>query len=188
MNIVSMTSCVRRLSGAPGRNRTHDLLVRSQALYPTELQGHGQRIAQLAVRGAILTGMNTDDDDLDAPSSSTDYFSHADRGRLRRVERVLGKKVDPSTMSKLGGLKGRVNLARQQEDAAAMTKAHTSADDTKEAQGTTGGTKTREQEIRADTQHIGSKPSAEQSVKTGKRAEKIKEDRLKAGESQRQAA
>lgn len=31
------------LAGAPGRNRTHDPLVRSQVLYPTELRAHSSK-------------------------------------------------------------------------------------------------------------------------------------------------
>jgi hypothetical protein len=30
----------RKINGAPGRNRTHSLLIRSQTLYPVELQAH----------------------------------------------------------------------------------------------------------------------------------------------------
>lgn len=43
-----------QLNGAPGRNRTHDLLVRSQALYPAELQGHGHRAENTVKRAPAL--------------------------------------------------------------------------------------------------------------------------------------
>ena len=39
-------SCEATKTGAPGRIRTCDLLIRSQALYPTELQAQCQKLYQ----------------------------------------------------------------------------------------------------------------------------------------------
>src|SRR3989344_9029346 len=42
---LTSTNCEKLIDfGAPGRIRTHDLLVRSQALYPAELRGHSNII------------------------------------------------------------------------------------------------------------------------------------------------
>ncbi len=35
-------------NGAPGRTRTYDLLVRSQALYPAELRGHVESMNEVS--------------------------------------------------------------------------------------------------------------------------------------------
>ncbi len=134
--------------------------------------------------------MSTDDDDLDASTSTSAAFTRADHGRQQRREMILGKGIDPVTNSKLSGLKGRVNLKIETAKAGDDHTKNTlpaSAKQT-EVKGVKGGTKTREQEIQADTLTANAKLPTDQLVKDQNRSEKAKDDRVKAGETQRQPA
>src|SRR5271157_23536 len=55
--ILGIAKCERR-TGAPGENRTPNLLVRSQALYPIELRAQRGRIACLNYNGNRIVSPN----------------------------------------------------------------------------------------------------------------------------------
>ncbi len=89
---VGQTS-VLEISGAPGRIRTHDLLIRSQTLYPTELPARNDpgRIAAVGSR---------------APRGEAGTHSHSggcwqDRFR-RRLRRASGRPRGPGPASWAG--------------------------------------------------------------------------------------
>ena len=84
------------ISGAPGRIRTHDPLVRSQVLYPTELRAHcfscrHDRLAETVGFEPTMQVLPAYSLSRGAPSAS--------RSRLRRGERITRSASSGQTLS-----------------------------------------------------------------------------------------
>src|SRR3989344_3711293 len=96
-----------RSNGAPGRIRTHDLLVRSQALYPAELRGQHQS-------HGTMSCMVSDDSKRfkkeKASASSPDFFRQdKETERQKQIKEV-------EKNEKLTKLKTQVQLDTQRKE------------------------------------------------------------------------
>jgi hypothetical protein len=79
------------VGGAPGEIRTPDLLVRSQALYPTELRAQGARI----LPHRLLTAIASKSGELplrDLANDDAESIRWVDFGRLRLTHPFAGER------------------------------------------------------------------------------------------------
>ncbi len=174
-------------NGARGRIRTHDLLVRSQALYPAELRGQlGPSLSRADHRSkrcrcyTVGMGLKDEEDIIGPTASRQEYFSRSDKGRREALRREIRDKKGKDLKDEESLLKAKVNLKQLKNSVtdkkdAAQNPAAKEKEEAGHEQNGTFGTKTHKQEERQEVEDAQVRPSPERLIKKEERKEERQE-------------